>query len=299
MIRKELLPFIEEGVKRLPEKAQKEYYKEYTRLKKTTDMTYVSHFLGGLSYGYLGSWSKQLFFYFACLTGFGAIWWLINLFRVPLLVRQANSDLSLKIIRHMQKKYKKYEGHVFSTDQDVGRVPRKIPVAYDPSHLTVRNLKINFMVDYNLKTWKVIVEKQIDWQKEGSTDKLFELVSAIETIYIFIKRVEVDLSRYFVLEKKNIHILNKNIEKDISEKGEPDSLISYKERTFYKENELVGFIFNLKCNPPLASNVTGWEYFNENRDEYMFIYRENKSRYLALLGKLESEYAFSEILPVS
>lgn len=60
---------------------------------KSTGTAYVFWFLLGAHYLYPGRVGTQLLLWFTMLLGIGLIWWLIDIFRIPGLVAQANRTL--------------------------------------------------------------------------------------------------------------------------------------------------------------------------------------------------------------
>ncbi len=285
------LPFdIKKQLSILPAKAQEEFYYEYQRVKKRIGWAYIAHFMVGGSYAYLGKWLKQLLFW-ATGYGFGVLW-VINLFRIPYLVRKTNEKISSNLLRYLQKKYPPTKDRQHTSVQKYP-TPRKIHITYDPINLSINNLKINFILDYKLKTWKVIDEEQFDWSN-GQTDRLFKLVSGIEALYILIKQAE-----YYALKKINIYALNTDMDNHIETEGKPPNLITYQKEVFYRESILTGFVFKFtdKKKPNLTRHLTGWEYFNEVQNKYIVIYKKNNQNYDALVGQVEADYNFSDILP--
>jgi hypothetical protein len=56
---------------------------------KSTGIAYLTWFFG-LHYLYLGRWGTWILFVLSCTIAVGFLWWVIDLFRIPGLVAQAN-----------------------------------------------------------------------------------------------------------------------------------------------------------------------------------------------------------------
>ena len=69
------------------------YESQYKRHKKSTFTAYVLWFFLGFHYLYLGKWGTQLI-YWVTLGGLG-IWILIDIFRIPGMVKGYNEDQSV------------------------------------------------------------------------------------------------------------------------------------------------------------------------------------------------------------
>lgn len=80
---------------------QQEFAEEYTRNKKSLGLAYVFLIVVFWAhYGYLKKWGLQVIFW---LTAGGAgIWWLIDIFRLPGMVKRYNTDLAIHVMRNLK-----------------------------------------------------------------------------------------------------------------------------------------------------------------------------------------------------
>lgn len=78
---------------------QEEFMEEYKRRSKSIGTAYLL-FLIGFQYAYFNKWGFQ-FVYFLTIYGF-FIWFLIDIFRLPSVVRNYNKDISIEILRTMK-----------------------------------------------------------------------------------------------------------------------------------------------------------------------------------------------------
>ncbi len=73
------------------------------RRQKAVGMGYVLWFLVGLHYAYTRKWGLQFLFWFT--VGGVGVWWIIDFFRVPGIIRQYNDNVmvdSMKDIKAMR-----------------------------------------------------------------------------------------------------------------------------------------------------------------------------------------------------
>jgi len=85
---------------KLPAQKQEEFLEEYRRKAKSTGVAYTLWLLLGLHYAYLRKWGLQILFW---LTGGGFfIWWLVDLFRIPAMIRDYNKDVATDIFRNLK-----------------------------------------------------------------------------------------------------------------------------------------------------------------------------------------------------
>lgn len=68
---------------------------EYTRHKKDTIGAYVCWFIIGCHYAYLGKWGVQVVFWLSWFLIIGFIWWLVDLIRIPGMIKMHNQDAAV------------------------------------------------------------------------------------------------------------------------------------------------------------------------------------------------------------
>jgi len=79
---------------------QEEFTEEFKRKGKTIGMAYLWLFIFAVHYGYMGNWGIQILFWLTC--GGMWVWWVIDLFRVPGMIRNMNKDIATDIMRNLK-----------------------------------------------------------------------------------------------------------------------------------------------------------------------------------------------------
>src|SRR5579884_4011680 len=82
---------------KLPAHRQEEFVEEYRRKAKSAGPAYLLWLLLGWHYIYLRKWGIQFLFWLT-LGGF-FIWWIVDLFRIPGMVRDYNKDVAVDVLR--------------------------------------------------------------------------------------------------------------------------------------------------------------------------------------------------------
>jgi hypothetical protein len=91
---------VREGLGKLSVSKQEQFLEEYQRKSKSVGIAYLLWFVLGLHYAYVGKWGLTLLMW---ITLFGLlIWWFIDIFRVPGIVRNHNKDLAVDVFRTMK-----------------------------------------------------------------------------------------------------------------------------------------------------------------------------------------------------
>jgi len=92
MVRNELV--------KLPPQKQEEFIEEYRRKAKSVGIAYILWLLLGWHYVYLRKWGIQILFWLT--LGGLFIWWLIDAFRIPGMIRDYNKDVAVDVLRNLK-----------------------------------------------------------------------------------------------------------------------------------------------------------------------------------------------------
>lgn len=96
--------------------SRRAFMEEYNRRRKSVFTGYVLLMLFGWHYAYVNKWSSQLLCW---LTLWGLLlWWIIDWFRLPFIIKRYNNDLSVKIITEISLIYGNSTQHVSATPKN-------------------------------------------------------------------------------------------------------------------------------------------------------------------------------------
>jgi len=229
---------------------------------------------------------------------FGGIllyWWHLKQSKIPEI---ANSTLNQVLKEYNLSAHKSKNissARSFQQNSHAQRnIPRKIVERYDPSNLTLENLKEGFLLDYLLKTWQVIEQNQYDWDHGLSTQE-FKLVHDIENLNIYLSKESGHLN-INTTKRINIYAIDQNLETEILHQKRPYNIISFQGKQFFRENSLEGYFFNI-TQKTKGNKILAWEYYDTDRKNYLRIEQLEHKNFRAALGTVVSEYEFSDILP--
>jgi len=83
---------------------QEAFVEEYRRKSKSTGFAYLLWFTGialfGFHYAYVRKWGIQILYWIT--LGGCLVWWFIDLFRVPGIVRDYNKDIAVDVLRSLK-----------------------------------------------------------------------------------------------------------------------------------------------------------------------------------------------------
>ncbi len=91
---------IKNELSKLTPENQKEFIDEFKRKMKSIPLSYIFWILFGSHYIYLGKWLTQIIFWLT--IGGLLIWWLIDIFRIPLMVIDLNKDIAIEVFKELR-----------------------------------------------------------------------------------------------------------------------------------------------------------------------------------------------------
>lgn len=80
---------------------QAQFMEEFDRKRKHVGSAYIASLLS-LHYAYVGRWPMTFLMWLVGVATLGIgliIWWLVDLFRIPSIIRDKNSDIAVAILR--------------------------------------------------------------------------------------------------------------------------------------------------------------------------------------------------------
>lgn len=86
---------------KMPAQKQEEFVEEYKRKSKSIGTAYLFLvIILAMHYGYMGKWGLQVVFW---LTGGGfLIWWIVDLIRLPGMIKDYNKDIATDTMRNLK-----------------------------------------------------------------------------------------------------------------------------------------------------------------------------------------------------
>lgn len=84
----------------LPPHSLEAFLEEYRRKTKSTGAAYVFWLLLGAHYAYVGKWGLFLLYWFT--AGGFLIWAIVDIFRMPGIVRDYNKDVAVDVLRSLK-----------------------------------------------------------------------------------------------------------------------------------------------------------------------------------------------------
>ena len=164
----------------------------------------------------------------------------------------------------------------------------------DPlADLTLTKLKPGYILDYDLKTWKVDAHHTYDY--EGDRVDGWVLTCADGTVYL--EREEDDEPTWNLSRKVSLSELDADIRAHMADNDDPPEEIVHDGITYYGDSDSVGKFYENGEGP--GQDFLVWDYLDDSEKRTLCIEQWGDSEYEASVGEVVEEYQFSNILPVA
>lgn len=163
---------------------------------------------------------------------------------------------------------------------------------YDVSNITVADLQVGFVFEYDLSTWEVQEVCEYDWGNNFFSQE-FKIYDGNRTLFLsFEEDDEVYLS---VSQKIKIRVLGEDLPEYIAKNEKPPSKITYEGKDYFMESEKPGYFHEEGSDE--WSELISWEYENSMYDAILSVERWGEFEFEAAVGKNIKVYEISNILP--
>ncbi|NTW48241.1 MAG: DUF4178 domain-containing protein [Chlorobiales bacterium] len=163
---------------------------------------------------------------------------------------------------------------------------------FDPVRdLILSKLRVGYMVDYDLKTWKVTAYNKYDI--DGHNIDEWELTSGREVLYL--EREQDDEVFWSVSKKLPIGAIDGGVRQYIIDHDDPPDQITCKEKKYFLDASGAGFMYEGGLGRGLE--FIYWNFVDNDDHAFITIEQWGETEFDAVEGKAAEEYLFSNILP--
>ncbi|MGF1534144.1 MAG: hypothetical protein ACFCUI_10595 [Bernardetiaceae bacterium] len=292
----------------LSPEAQLEFYEEYTRRSRSEVAGFLLHFFFGLRYGYLDKWLLQVLAWLSWgFMGIGMVWWVVDFFRIPGLVKNHNKKVARNILKNVlmrHRSHRKVSGNGrFQINGGEAALrapdfPRAMPKP-DPNNavLGLEHLQKGYYLITNESPtgWQVIYEGQYDWNDQQS-EKEFKLTDERDQTAFAFVRHEKGQWKAFLTRAVSAYSLHEHLEEEIYGRKRPFNILNWEGNTYYRENEKEGYFFDLSRRDTSAQWGKIWEYYDGDQQRYLRLMQLGPKELKAFVGERLSPYEIT-VLP--
>jgi len=164
---------------------------------------------------------------------------------------------------------------------------------YDPLNIRVTDLKLGFILDYDLKSWEVVEEYTYDWG-DNYFSKEYKISSGAEIYFLSVD--EDDILELTLQRKIKLSSIDGDIESAIINSKIPPKKVVYKGVDYYRDSESPGYFKEENSDKDWLEFIS-WSYYNEEEDRVLTIEQWDDREFEASYGKVIKEYEISSITP--
>lgn len=169
---------------------------------------------------------------------------------------------------------------------------RQSSASQPAKELTLTQLTVGCLVDYDMTTWEVTSCNRYDWG-DDDVSREWQLTSADTVAYLELEQD--DEAAWSLNYKINFSRLDPNVKRQIMESGDPPEEIIHEGQPFYLEETAAGhFSSDLKSTP---QPVLRWSYMDESGQKYLGIEQWAETDFDASVGIPVYPYQFTNLLP--
>lgn len=163
---------------------------------------------------------------------------------------------------------------------------------FDPVRdLVLSKLRIGYLVDYDLKTWKVTAYNK--YNIDDHTIDEWELTSGREMLYL--EREQDDEVFWSISKKLPIGAIDGEVKQHIMKNDDPPDQITCKEKKYFLDSSGAGFMYEGGLGRGIE--FIYWDFVDNDDQNFISIEQWGETEFEAYEGKNAEEYQFSNILP--
>jgi hypothetical protein len=171
---------------------------------------------------------------------------------------------------------------------------KKKEPGYDVTNLSLKDLNVGFIFDYDMKSWVVKEVYKYDWGNNNFTSE-YKVDSGDEVAFLHIAdegELEISLSKSIRISK-----IDEAITDEIEKNEKPPRKIHYSEELYYLEEDAAGYFRDLSKETEDWEELVTWEYMNDEATKVLSITQWDTRNIEASAGLILKEYQFSNIIP--
>ena len=164
---------------------------------------------------------------------------------------------------------------------------------YDPTNLSVRDLKPGFVFEYDLRNWQVVESNTYDWGNDFFS-KEHKITDGRQTLYLGVE--EDDELELCLMEKLPVRRIDVDLSEEVSKNDSLPRLIQVDDETFVLEEEAPGYLSRGEDSDWVE--FISWDYYSKkDEDRLLTIEQFGEREFEASIGNVIESYEISGINP--
>ena len=171
---------------------------------------------------------------------------------------------------------------------------KKKELAYDVTNLSVNDLDIGFVFDYDMKSWVIEEMYEYDWGNNNFS-KEFKVNSGDDVAFLSVEDDgDINMS---LMKTIKMRAIEENVLDEITKNKKPPQLIHYEKEVYALENDSAGYFRDCAKKTEDWEELITWEYFNDEEDKIVCFTQWDEHNVDASAGVVVELHQVSEIIP--
>ena len=169
---------------------------------------------------------------------------------------------------------------------------KKPESTYDPTNITLENLELGFLVDYNDSTYQVIEKFEYEWEDDSKTSEV-KLESASHSFYLEV----ISNNELYISSKISARAIKPSATEYIKQHDNAPQEIQFENTTYYKSDDNAGY-----CKEKRATEwdeLLSYEFEDSTQSKFLTIDQWGEDEFEANTSESVSSQLFTQILPGS
>jgi hypothetical protein len=165
---------------------------------------------------------------------------------------------------------------------------------YDPNNLKLVDLRTGFLIDFDLKTWRVNEMYEYDWGNSYFTRE-FLLDCGDDQVYLHIDPND----GMFLTVTKNIKVraVDRDLPEYIIEHQHAPKKLVYEGKEYLLEKETPGYFSDQPQFDDAWAELISWEYYDKDNQFILSVEQWGENDFTAAHGRILKDFEFSNIIP--
>ncbi len=171
---------------------------------------------------------------------------------------------------------------------------KEVAPDYDVTDLSVRDIRVGYLFDYDMTTWEIVEEYEYDWGN-GNYSYEFKLTDGNEVRYLAMEDGD---TMYLAMTKKlKIREIAQDLPEQIVNNQKPPTSLTFDGCDYLMELESPGYV-RVATSQDWNELMT-WSYEDKDGKNVLNLVRLDDFAFDASVGKRIEEYEITNILPVA
>ena len=164
---------------------------------------------------------------------------------------------------------------------------------YDVTNLTVNDLAVGFIFDYEAKSWVVKEAYEYDWGSNNFS-KEYKVDAGDDVAFLSVENAgDIKLS---MSKEIKTRLIDEDVLDELKKYNKPPRQIHYEKEVYYLESDSAGYYNEVGADDD-AEELVAYEYFNENGKKLVSITQWDEYNIETAAGDIIQLHHITDILP--